>query len=57
MNDDSKYFTKALYEYQEATWDDADFAELPHEVQSEILQRAQQLKVYELGRVTVAQSY
>ena len=51
MDDGSKYVEKALHEYQEATWDDTEFANLPCEVQHEILQRAQQLKIYELRRV------
>ena len=54
MDDDSKYVAKALREYQEATWDDAEFVDLPPEVQDEILQRAQRLKVYELRRAAAA---
>jgi hypothetical protein len=54
MDDDSKYVEKALREYQEATWNDAEFEDLPREVQQKVLQRAQQLKVFELGRVAAA---
>ena len=44
MSDDSTFLEKALQEYREATWDDADFHNLPREIQSMILGRAQQLK-------------
>ena len=41
-DDDS--FERALREYREQTWDPADFADLPTEVQSDIVERASQLK-------------
>lgn len=44
MDDDSSFLDKALQEYREATWDDADFPDLPRETQLMILGRAQQLK-------------
>jgi len=37
-NDDC--FERALSEYREQTWDPAEFADLPTEVQREILERA-----------------
>jgi len=37
-NDDS--FEQALNEYREQTWDPADFADLPTDVQSDIVARA-----------------
>ena len=44
MHDDSTYLEQALQEYRERSWDDADFADLPEDVQHVILHRAQQLK-------------
>jgi hypothetical protein len=41
-DDDS--FERALRECREQTWDPADFADLPTEVQSDIVERASQLK-------------
>ena len=37
-NDDS--FERALCEYREQTWDPAEFADLPTDVQSDIVKRA-----------------
>jgi hypothetical protein len=37
-NDDS--FERALSEYRERTWDSSDFADLPTDVQSDIVARA-----------------
>jgi len=37
-NDD--YFEQALSEYRERTWDPTDFADLPTDVQSDIMDRA-----------------
>jgi hypothetical protein len=42
--DDTEYLARALREYREASWDEADFADLPDHVQHAILHRAQQLK-------------
>ena len=44
MEDDVKYFERALQEYREATGDYARFPDLPSELQSAILRRAQHLK-------------
>jgi hypothetical protein len=41
-DDDS--FERALREYREQTWDPADFADLPAHVQSDIVERAFQIK-------------
>jgi hypothetical protein len=41
---DDDAFDQALSEYHERTWDPADFADLPTDVQSEIVERAIQLR-------------
>jgi len=41
---DEAFFERALAEYRESTGDLLDFAELPIEVQSEILRRAHHIK-------------
>jgi hypothetical protein len=37
-------FERALCEYREQTWDPADFADLPTDVQCDIVERASQIK-------------
>lgn len=37
-------FEQALQEYREQTWDPADFAELPTDVQCDIIERACQIQ-------------
>ena len=44
MDDDSTFIAQALQEYRESSWDDAEFADLPNEVQHAILRRAHQLE-------------
>ena len=41
---DDDAFDQALSEYHERTWDPAVFADLPTDVQSEIVERAIQLR-------------
>jgi len=41
---DDDAFDQALSEYHERTWVPADFADLPTDVQSEIVERAIQLR-------------
>jgi hypothetical protein len=45
LGDDTEYLDRALLEYRESSWDDADFADLPSEAQHKILRRAQDMKV------------
>jgi len=42
---DDDAFDQALNEYHEQTWDPADFADLPTDVQCNIVERACQIRV------------
>ena len=44
MNDDDRFFLRALQEFRDSSSDDRDFSDLPAEVQQAILHHAQQLK-------------
>lgn len=50
VHDDTKFFEQAQQEYREALGDYSNFQDLRLETQQQILQRAQQLKDYALGR-------
>lgn len=41
---DTVCFERALRDYQETSWDDSSFEELPFETQQTILRRAQEIK-------------
>ena len=41
---DADSFERAVCEYREQTWDPAEFADLPTDVQCDILERASQIQ-------------
>jgi len=45
MTPDDDAFKRALSEYREQTWDSTDFADLPTDVQSDIVARACRIQV------------
>ena len=53
VHDDTRCFEQALQEYREAVGDHSSFLDLCNELQHQILERAQQLKDYELRRVAL----
>ena len=54
VRDDTGYFELALQEYRETTGDYASFLDLHRDLQSAIVQRAQQLKQAEQKKVIAA---
>jgi len=51
VHDDTRFFEQALQEYREAVADYSKFLDLRLETQQRILERAQQLKTYEVRSV------
>lgn len=50
VHDDTRFFEQALQEYREAVGDYSNFPDLCDETQHQVLERAQQLKDYELSK-------